>query len=266
MAEDRPVSLYQQQQEECLSLQSSFKFHCHSGLACFNQCCQRPTVSLSPYDLLRLKNFLGLASGEFLQRYTLPGTEEWSNFPLVFLDAYSSPEGGCPFVGAWGCTVYEHRPAACRLFPVTMGSRLTARGLEDYYFCRRLDYCRGFAGEAEWTVASWQANQGFAEFDQGRREWLEILLQAGQQEPVKPQVRDLAAVIAYDADQFRRMISAPAFPRPQDLDGQAWDELRENDLALLKFAYRFLKSILFAEDAGLLKAASRSLYFPGRQD
>ena len=147
MTSDRPekVSLYQDVEQEALSLESAFHFHCHQGLACFNQCCRTPTIILSPYDLLRLKNFLGITSGEFLQRYTLTVTEEFSNLPLVFLDPYRSPGGGCPFVGAGGCTVYAHRPAACRLFPLTMGSRLTPEGVVDYYFCRRLDYCRGFA-------------------------------------------------------------------------------------------------------------------------
>jgi len=247
MAEDRLVSLYQQKEEECLSLQSSFRFHCHDGLACFNRCCQAPTIVLSPYDILRLKQFLGLTSGEFLRRYTLPGTEEFSNLPLVFIDAFRSPGGGCPFIGPNGCTVYAERPAACRLFPITMGSRLTAAGLVDYYFCRKLDYCRGFAGEVEWTVASWQANQGFIEFDQGRREWLEILLTAGLQGPREDQVRDLVGTVAYDLDQFRQALLEPAFLQTNGFKDQPLEELRRDDLALLQFSYRYLKTILFAD-------------------
>lgn len=247
MAQDRPVSLYQQKEAEGLSLQSRFKFQCHDGLACFNQCCQAPTIVLSPYDILRLKQFLGLTSGEFLRRYTLQGTEEFSNLPLVFIDAFRSPGGGCPFIGARGCTVYAQRPAACRLFPITMGSRLTEDGLVDYYFCRKLDYCRGFAGEVEWTVASWQTNQGFTEFDQGRREWLEILLQAGLEGPVEARGRDLVATVAYDLDKFRQSLLEPAFLKTNGLEDQGLEELRRDDLALLQFSYRYLKTILFTD-------------------
>jgi hypothetical protein len=247
MAQDRPVSLYRQKEAEGLALESSFKFHCHEGLSCFNRCCQAPTIVLSPYDILRLKQFLGLTSGEFLGRYTLQGTEEFSNLPLVFIDAFRSPGGGCPFVGARGCTVYAQRPAACRLFPITMGSRLTEDGLVDYYFCRKLDYCRGFAGQVEWTVASWQANQGFVEFDQGRREWLEILLKAGLQGPLEVQVRDLVATVAYDLDQFRQSLLEPAFLKTNGLEDQALEEGRRDDLALLQFSYRYLKTILFTD-------------------
>ena len=53
--------------------------------------------------------------------------------------------------------------------------------------------------------------------------------------------------MAYDLDQFRRMILEPAFPKPKGLDDQALEELRRNDLALLQFTYRFLKSILITD-------------------
>jgi Fe-S-cluster containining protein len=249
MAEDRAVSLQRQAGAESWSAQSSFKFHCHEGLDCFNQCCHTPTIILSPYDIVQLKSFLGLSSGEFLQHYTLEVIEESSNLPLVCLDPYRTPEGGCPFLGAAGCTVYPRRPAACRLFPITMGSQLTEAGLVDHYFCRHLDYCRGFDGEREWTVASWQANQGFVEYDQGRREWLEILLRAGIKGPgeVDARVQEHVATAAYDLDAFRRLLRLPGFRRTHSLDDLALEELRRDDLALLKFGYGYLKALLFSE-------------------
>jgi uncharacterized protein len=249
MAQDKPVSLYKQEETESLSLQSRFRFHCHAGLTCFNRCCRTPTILLSPYDILRLKEFLGLTSGEFLARYTLQTTEDNSNLPLVFLDAYRSPAGGCPFLGAGGCTVYARRPAACRLFPITMGSQLTEQGLVDHYFCRRLDYCRGFAAEEEWTVASWKAGQGFDEYDSGRREWLEILLRQGLRGPLADDAgqRSLIATIAYDLDKFRQLLADPAFRQNCAGEGESWEELQKSEPALLQFSYRLLRAILFGE-------------------
>jgi Fe-S-cluster containining protein len=257
MSQDRPVSLYQQADQACLSLHSSFNFHCRAGLACFNQCCRTPTIILSPYDLLRLKHCLGITSGEFLKRYTRPEIEERSKLPLVFMDAFRSPAGGCPFVGAAGCMVYPHRPAACRLFPITMGSQLTEHGVVDYYFCRRLEYCQGFAADVQWTVASWKTNQGFEEYEAGRREWLQILLRQGLKEPlqVDPRILDLFATIAYDLDQFRRLIFESAFLQDYDVDDNTLANLKKNDLALLEFSYRFLQAVLFSEDGELGKAA-----------
>jgi Fe-S-cluster containining protein len=246
MAQDRPdlVSVYEQKNQADLSLQSRFTFHCHDGLACFNRCCRTPSIILSPYDILRLKHYLGVTSGEFLQRYTRRETEELSNLPLIFLDPFRSPENGCPFLGDTGCQVYSHRPAACRLFPITMGSQLTETGVLDFYFCRKLDYCQGFLSDVQWTVESWQANQGFKEYDQARRAWLEILLKQGLRGPVDARVQDLFATMAYDLDKFRQMIDEPAFYKDGIKDIETLESLRNSDLALLDFGYGYLRSVL----------------------
>jgi hypothetical protein len=247
MAENGPatVSLYRQPDQGSLALDSSFNFHCHAGLACFNRCCRTPTILLSPYDLLRLRQSLGITAAALLKRYTRRETEASSNLPLVFLDSFNSPGGGCPFAGPQGCTVYAHRPAACRLFPITMGSGLTEQGLVDHYFCRRLDYCRGFDTEVQWTLVSWMANQGFAEYDAGRREWLEILLAKGLRGiiPVEPEFQDLFAAL-YDPAGLRRLLSEPAFLQACDFAGQAAPSAGLSDLALLNLGYRCLKSLL----------------------
>jgi uncharacterized protein len=261
MAPDQPetVSLYQQMDQESLSPDSSFTFHCHPDLPCFNQCCRTPTIILSPYDLLRLKQGLGITSTSLLERYTRQEIEPNSNLPLVFIDAYRSPEAGCPFLGESGCTVYPHRPAACRLFPLTMGSRLTPGGVEDHYFCRRLDYCRGFNGEPAWTVASWMADQGFVEYDQGRREWLEILLKAALTEElvVDALVQNLFATLSYDLDRFRRLVFDPAFLEAYDLKAEELEDLRTDDLALLKFSYGYLPTVLSPAGAQKMAAVIR---------
>jgi Fe-S-cluster containining protein len=261
MAEDPPetLSLYQEMDRESLSPDSSFRFHCHADLPCFNQCCRTPTIILSPYDLLRLKQGLGITSGQLRERYTRQEIEPSSHLPLVFVDAYRSAEGGCPFLGAHGCTVYPHRPAACRLFPITMGSRLTPDGVEDHYFCRRLDYCRGFDGEVEFTVAAWMAHQGFPEYDQGRRAWIEILLKAGITEPlvVDAPIQDLFATLAYDLDRFRRLVFDPVFLEAYELEAGALEDLKTDDLALLNFSYRLLPTVLSAEGARLLTGVIR---------
>ena len=261
MTPDQPetVSLYQQMDQESLSLDSSFTFHCHADLPCFNQCCRTPTVILSPYDLLRLRQALGITSTALRQRYTRQEIEPNSNLPLVFIDAFRSQEGGCPFLGEHGCTVYRDRPAACRLFPLTMGSRLTPDGVEDHYFCRRLDYCRGFDAGAKWTVASWMADQGFTEYDQGRREWLEILLKAGLTEElvVDDLVQDLFATLAYDLDRFRRLVLDPVFIEAYGLEAEAIEDLRTDDLALLKLSYRLLPTVLSPAGAQKMTAVIR---------
>jgi uncharacterized protein len=261
MTDDTPatLSLYQPVDQESLSLDSRFRFHCQAALPCFNRCCHTPTVILSPYDLLRLKQALGITSTALRERHTRQEIEPNSNLPLVFIDAFRSSGGDCPFLGEAGCTVYAHRPAACRLFPLTMGSRLTPEGVQDHYFCRRLDYCAGFQAEDEWTVASWMADQGFGEYDEGRRAWLEILLKAGLTEEltVDALAQDLFAILAYDLDRFRRLVFDPVFLEEYDLQAEDLEALRTGDLALLKFSYRFLPQVLSPPGAQKLAGVIR---------
>jgi hypothetical protein len=251
MGQDRPdlVSVYREIEQAGLSLQSRFTFHCHEGLACFNRCCRTPTIILSPYDILRLRQCLGITSGEFLERYSRRETEDLSNLPLVFLDPFRPTGEGCPFLGNTGCRVYSHRPTACRLFPITMGSQLTEKGVVDYFFCRKLDYCQGFETDVEWTVEAWQANQGFKEYDQGRRIWLELMLKQGLRGPVDTRVQELFATMAYDLDKVRQLLSEPAFRQASDVDAEVWESLNTgtSDTALLAFSYRYLQSVLFGD-------------------
>ena len=46
----------------------AFRFNCYPGVSCFTNCCQDITIVLTPYDVLRLKNSLGIPSGEFLDK------------------------------------------------------------------------------------------------------------------------------------------------------------------------------------------------------
>ena len=45
----------------------TFSFQCHSELSCFNRCCRNLNLFLYPYDVIRLKNGLGLSSDQFVE-------------------------------------------------------------------------------------------------------------------------------------------------------------------------------------------------------
>jgi Fe-S-cluster containining protein len=240
---------------KAVSAASSFHFHCHSGLACFNRCCREATIILSPYDILRLSRRLSLTTGEFLRRHARREVEGYSGLPLVLVKPARS--GGCPFLGEAGCTVYGDRPAACRLFPVTQGSELSPAGVRDRLFLRRLDYCQGFSGDQEWTVAAWQADQGFGEFDRPRRAWLQLLLKQAQLD--RPSLDDRIVsqfyMVAYDLDAFCTFVFDSAFLPAHGLTLEKALLLRTDELALLRFSAAYLESLLFPEEALSLKRA-----------
>lgn len=247
------LALYQEvddtESRTLLLPESVFRFHCHAGLACFKLCCREPTIILSPYDILRLSCRLGFTTGEFLHRHTIRQAESRSRLPLALVK--HARTGGCPFLGPGGCLVYKDRPAACRLFPLAQGSELTPQGVVDYYYLRRLEYCQGLAGEREWTIATWQADQGFDEFDRPRRPWLHLLLQQAQPGRIPPDHRLLSQfyMMAYDLDAFRTFLFESAFIKAHGLDLEDALPLASDDLALIRFSAACLERLLFPEEA-----------------
>jgi hypothetical protein len=47
-----------------LSLDDSFQFSCTKHVTCFNSCCRDLNQFLTPFDILQLKNYLEITSGE----------------------------------------------------------------------------------------------------------------------------------------------------------------------------------------------------------
>ena len=105
-----------------LSEKSSFRFACHPGVPCFNDCCADVNITLTPFDIARLRKSLGISSGEFLSRYTVSELDESLTYPVISLKMNPDHKKSCPFVGEDGCRVYEGRPWACRMYPLGSAS------------------------------------------------------------------------------------------------------------------------------------------------
>jgi len=251
--------------QEALSLDSRFYFRCHAGLACFNQCCQNPTVILKPYDILRLRRRLGITATELLEKYTTRVVEDKSLLPLVLLATRREDGEGCPFLDTeQGCTVYEDRPGACRLFPLTQGSALAGVTIEDAYFCKRLDFCQGFSQRQEWTVAQWKADQGLEAYDVLNHDWLEIILKRGAFNPPADDARaqTLFSLVAYDIDKFRRFVLETPFLEIFEIPSDVAEVLEKSDEDLLRFGYSYLKVVLLREDARQMKDPWQQMPLP----
>ncbi len=128
-----------------MSRNDSFTFSCHPGVSCFNKCCNDVNIFLTPYDIIRLKNRLGITSGEFLEKYTLLPIDENLRHPVVMLKM-TDDELNCHFVNESGCTVYEDRPWSCRMYPIGVASpnEVAANQNEEFFFLLKEDVCLGF--------------------------------------------------------------------------------------------------------------------------
>jgi Fe-S-cluster containining protein len=242
----RPKNVVQPVQ---LTGKSRFQFRCDKDVPCFNRCCSDIKIVLTPYDILRMKNKLGLTSEEFLNRYTYPQTLGKTDIPVVVLKMAEDEKKSCPFVSSEGCTIYSDRPATCRYYPIGFAAMKKGhvRDNEDFYFFVREDHCLGFMEEKEWTVQEWREDQEAEFYDQMNRDWMEILVRkkAMGQAPATDRSLQLFFMVSYDIDRFRRFIYESSFLENYEVDAERVEKMREDDVELLQFGLSWLRETLF---------------------
>ncbi len=236
-----------------LELDETFQFSCHKGIACFNRCCQNIDITLTPYDILRLKNHLGLKSFEFLHRHTVPFEMDGHGMPGVKLKTRDDTSA-CQFVTEEGCSVYASRPTACRYYALGMMSMRTKDSSddEDHYFVVREDHCLGHLEPRHQTIRDYRTEQGIDTYDELNREWRQIILKKRSCGPTigRPSDRSfqLYFMCSYDLDSFREFVRSESFGRVYEISPEAMESLMADELELMKFGFRFLKQALFGEN------------------
>ncbi|MEW6078076.1 MAG: YkgJ family cysteine cluster protein [Thermodesulfobacteriota bacterium] len=234
-------------------LNDSFQFRCHHGLSCFTECCRSINIILTPYDIVRLKNRLGLSSGDFLSIYTEPRLLEKTDLPVVTLKLLDDERQSCPFVRDDGCIVYQDRPTTCRYYPLGVAS-LSHReedqelDQEGFFFFINEPHCRGFEEPVEWTVASWRKDQGVDIHDEINAEWTDLVVRKRSFPPnirLTEEAKKMFFMASYDIDRFKRFVFESTFLQRYPVDEATRQAIAGNEVELLKFAFRWLKSILF---------------------
>lgn len=203
-----------------LAIEACFAFACHSGLACFNQCCRDLNQALTPYDVVRLKNALEMRSGSFLARYVDIRIGPATGLPVASLRFADPVERTCPFVSTAGCRVYAHRPASCRLYPLTRGVRRSRHtgARSEYYALLKEDHCRGFEAKRIQSVRQWVADQGLADYFGVNDILLDLIslknrLRPG---PLPPEAEHLTRLAFYDVDGLKESALAGDLPGVDD--------------------------------------------------
>jgi Fe-S-cluster containining protein len=233
-----------------------FRFRCHKGVKCFTRCCGNIDIMLTPYDVLRMKNRLGISSGEFLEKYTGMRIDEKSSHPYAYLLMKDEDERVCPFLKSTeeGCSIYEDRPVSCRYYPI--GQATMKKGIgegggvhEEFYFFIREEHCLGYREDAEWTIDSWRQDQGAEHFDGMNREWKELLMRRnlpGQKE-LDPKKQTQFFMASYDLDSFRKYVFESRFLDVFDVDPEEVERMRGDEVALMKFGFEYLKYLMMME-------------------
>ncbi|HDS00625.1 MAG TPA: YkgJ family cysteine cluster protein [candidate division Zixibacteria bacterium] len=234
-----------------LKKDDKFKFACHSGVSCFNECCGDVNIFLTPYDVLRLKNTLGISSQEFLDKYTILPIDQNQRLPVVLLKMQDNEKKTCYFVSKEGCTVYENRPWACRMYPLGLASpgELAANLNEEFYFILKESVCKGFNENREWTVREWIEDQGIAEYDKFGEMYKQIYTHPYLEKApeLTPQKIDMFFLACYNLDKFRDFILHSTFLQKFDVEDDLLEKIKTDDEELLKFGFRWVRFALFGE-------------------
>jgi hypothetical protein len=233
---------------------TTIQFRCRKGIGCWNACCSNIDISLTPYDIVRLKNRLGLSSTEFLQRYTLPYEMEKDGIAGVKL---KSVEGGtaCRFMTPEGCSVYADRPTACRYYPVALLAMRKQGESSDSsaYALVKEAHCLGHQEPRTLTIDDYRREQGLSKYDELARGWRQLILKKKSSGSTvgKPSRRSLELffMTCYDLDRFRAFVESDGFADVYDVPADELKAILEDDVMLMLFGFRFLRQVLFGENS-----------------
>lgn len=229
------------------------QFQCRKGIACWNACCSNIDISLTPYDILRLKHRFETSSGEFLQKYTVPYEMEQDSIAGVKLRPVANGTA-CQFMTPEGCSVYDDRPTACRYYPVAL---LSLRRQDEYtdrasYALIEEPHCLGHKEPRQISVDAYRKEQGLEEYDDLARGWRQLILKKKSSGPSigKPSKRSLELffMVCYDIDRFSQFVASDGFSDIYDLPAQEMKDILCDDVELMQFGFRFLRQVLFGEE------------------
>jgi hypothetical protein len=253
--------------------ETTIRFRCRKGIGCWNACCSDIDISLTPYDIVRLKNRLGLSSTEFLRDYTLPYEMEKDGIAGVKL---RSVEGGtaCRFMTPDGCSVYLDRPTACRYYPVALLSMRKQGEAADStaYALVKEAHCLGHQEPRTLTIDQYREEQGLPEYDALAHGWRQLILKKKSSGPTvgKPSRRSLELffMTCYDLDRFRSFVASDGFTSVYDVPAAELKAILEDDVMLMLFGFRFLRQVLFGEETIAMRSGAvgeRRVRLAGKQ-
>ena len=230
------------------------QFQCRRGIGCWNACCSNIDISLTPFDILRLKRRFDISSGAFLQKYTVPYALEENSIVGVKLRPVETGTA-CQFMTPEGCSVYSDRPTACRYYPVAL---LSLRRQDEYtdqtsYALVEEPHCLGHKEPRPISVDAYRKEQGLDDYDEQARGWRQLILKKKSSGPSigKPSKRSLELffMVCYDIDRFSQFVASEGFSDVYDLPAQELLDILCDDMALMQFGFRFLRQVLFGEES-----------------
>jgi Fe-S-cluster containining protein len=241
-----------------LTKNDSFQFECNPSVDCYSNCCANVSIVLTPYDVLRLKNAVGVSSSEFLDRFTLSPFTKEQKIPILILKM-DPQTGKCPFVCDKGCSVYADRPWACRMYPLGVAEPKSPTPKEQaFHFLVKEDLCRGHDRGPLQTVREWLASQGVEEYEMMGASFRDLMLHDfwDKEEDLPPEKMDMYYMACFDLDRFRRFVLETRFLDLFEVDEARVEAIRTDDEELLEFAMHWLRFSLCGDKTMKMKRSA----------
>lgn len=230
-----------------LDRQETFSFSCHRAIKCFTDCCRMLELALTPYDVLRLRKATGLTSGQLLDSHIIMEQDPGEPFPRFYLTMVDDGRASCVFVTKQGCRVYEHRPAACRAYPLGRAVMRRENGsIEEHFVLIKEDHCLGFDEPIRQNALQYSKDQELLTYNRFNDAVATILQHDSIRKGFIPSAKqiDLFVLALYNIDAFRELA------QNDQLDAVALTPAEKNRLLqdedLLLFTVDWLSRQLFA--------------------
>ena len=220
-----------------------FSFLCHNRVSCFTHCCRELELALTPYDVLRLRLATGLSSPELHERYIIEELTPEDIFPRFYLTMVDDGKASCVFVHEEGCRIYQHRPGACRTYPLGRGTVRNNDLISEQFIVLQEAHCRGFQEKTVQTVQSYMESQELEPFNRFNDRLTAITQHPdirGGMQLTEEQIR-LYRLALYDLDSFRQQLADKLIESPIDIPAA----VHEDDEVLLEFGLQFMEKLLF---------------------
>ena len=233
-----------------------FQFSCHKDVPCFTNCCRDLRLILTPYDIIRLKNRLKLSSKEFLDKFTFSEFDSKMGLPIVLLKMNNDELRRCPFVSPEGCTIYEDRPGACRIYPLGRAAQKGVfEGVREKYFIIKEAHCRGFNEKKRWTIKEWLQDQEVDKYNAMNDFWTEVTT---SRHPLRYQglgdkKLKMFYLASYNLDLFKKFVFSSKFLKLFDVGQEVIEKIQSDEVELMKFGCRWMKFSLFGEGTMKIK-------------
>lgn len=231
---------------------AEIQFSCHKGISCWNACCKSADITLTPYDIIRLKEATGKDSSAVLQEHTVPFTMDSDGMPGIKLR--TTNEGACLFMDEEaGCTIYENRPSSCRYYPLgNLSMKKADQAHENQHFVLvKEPHCKGHEEDRGINIQDYREEQKVEGFDQHNIEYFQLILKKKSMGPGVGRPPEMSLQLffmaCFDQDRFRRFILSDAFKNNYSLEDGLLEKLQTDDIALMYFGFRLLRQVLYNE-------------------